>query len=1482
MSLDGKILDTKILDNSKTAMPISTQPSAIHPPGKPSYRYLHRLWYLAGACLLFTLLLQRPALAQSNIPFDSAIVISEIHYNPEQPTERIEFVELYNRGSGAVSLNSWQLDGAIEYKFALGTIIPAGGYLVIAEDPIAIQARYGIVAHGAYTGKLANEGDDVLLRNSLADIVDAVRYQPAFPWPVVGDPPGPSIQLLNPNLDNALGGAWHRAVPTPGQRNSVHTANAAPHIDGVEHAPHSPRSGESVEIVARVIDPDGIRRVAVHYQVVAPGNYIRRHDPAYGSQWSVLPMEHDGDDANLYRMEMPQSVQVHRRLIRYRIEAVDLLGASELAPVRDSVTPNFAYFVYDAVPPFQASIDGGPVGIQSFDFTQMRPLPIYHLIATQADVADALFIPPSAISEGYVGNEYPWFGTLVYNGKVYDHITFRARGGSTRYATGKNMMKFNFNRGHRFQAVDDYGRAYDVKWDKLNLSAVIQQSHRRHRGEQGLFESLGFRLFNSADVEASLTHFVHVRVIDDASENGTNQYEGDFWGLYLAIEQLDGNFLKQHDLADGNLYKMENWTGELNNQGPFAATDKSDLNYFTHTYTAFRPPMEWWRATLDLERYYSYRSIVEAIHHYDIGDGKNYFYFLNPQTNRWSVHPWDLDLTWAAGMPGDGAEPIADRLLHGDLKLEYRNRLRELRDLLFNQEQMNQMIDEHARIINTSANGLNMVDADRAKWDYNPVFESRYIVPKRTVKGDFYSIAEDHTFEGMVDLVKRWVRDRSAWIDANLTADDAHPHTPTIGYIGAPAFPPDNLRFTTSDFSDPQGGHTFKAMEWRLAEVTDPNADNFDPNAPVLYEINALSESGEIDLFVRQWSPPAGIAQPGHTYRARVRMQDKTGRWSHWSAPLQFQAGNPSTPPITTIRISELMYNAPNTDGVAGEYLEYIELTNIGTEAVDLSSARFAAGIEYTFPLNTVLAPNAYLVLAGRHDPFVTIYAFEPFDLFEKRLSNGGEEVVLQDAYGRTVTAVTYDDTEPWPQGADGDGYSLVWETGTGNGSDGWRRSTALRGSPGIADPLPVLINEILADPGTGQQAYVELYNPGSRPADIRFWYLTDGSESTNRYQFGPNSVVPADGYLVVDASVLDNSSESLLHLDRHGQTLILHSATENDRTTGYRHSFRLGAPEQGVALGRYTTTDGREIFWPQQRNTRGEENSDPRVGPVVISEIMYHPNSGEEYVELTNISESTIDLFDHKFPQHTWRLDGIAYSFPPGISLQPQQKIILVTGSPTRICVDYELPPNTQVLGPYTVALGDDGHDLHLLRPGSPRQADEEPPYYPVDRVSFSDDPPWPVAAAGNGSALVRMPLTAWGFEPSNWQAGNTNPLIRGAQLNTTSAMLCSFELRTNMDDQRAELYWVTRQELNVVGYNVWHSINGDRQSAQRIVAEIVRAQAAAEGSTQYMVEVPNSSATSVFWLEAIGPDGQVVEVGRTQPSKPLSTIFLPVVGGR
>ena len=835
--------------------------------------------------------------------------------------------------------------------------------------------------------------------------------------------------------------------PSPGRPNSVFANNGPPQSRQVNHTPQSPKPGEPVTISVKVTDPDGVAAVTLRYQLVNPGDYIGISNVRYASEWTEIPMGlSEGTDT--YTATIAGEMQTHRRLVRYRITVADVPGAAVMVPYIEDPQPNFAYFVYGEVPAYTGAATNSSEPV-TYSPDLLKSVPIYQFITSREHHENALHIPDARQGGGYTGSDYRWEGTMVYDGWVYDHIRFRARGGVWRYAMGKNMWKFDFNRGHRFQARDDYGRKYQTKWDKLNYSACIQQGNFNHRGEQGLFESTGFRLFNLVGVEAPHTHFLHFRVIDREAENGEpdSQFDTDFQGLYLAIEQPDGRFLEEHGLPDGNFYKIENYSGTSNNQGPTQVSDRSDVREFIRGFRNRTPDREWWSANLDVDGAISYHSITEAIHHYDIPFGKNYYYYHNPETGLFQVHPWDLDLTWADNMFGTGKHNIFIKGFerpNDPFNVEFQNRLREVIDLLYNPEQTGMLIDEKASVV-YQPEQPSFVDADRAMWDYNPILRSRYVNSSKAGHGRFYREGTgSRTFAGMINTMKEYVESRGAWlIRQYLENEEEIPQTPVITYSGETGFPPDGLRFQTSAFSSPEGAQ-FAGMKWRVAEVTDPGAEGFAPynrEAPRIYEIESTWESEVLDTFVETLAVPALETRPGRTYRARVRHLDSEGRWSHWSAPVQFVAGDPD---ITAFQaqlvVAELMYNpAPPTTAAEqavtdrNSDFEYLVLQNIGATALDLTNVRLTKGVDFDFAPGTMLGAGEKVFVVKSLAAFTARYGAQVDTIAvagewdrNDNLNDGGENLRVSYGAGAVIREFEYADGAPWPDSADGEGFSLV------------------------------------------------------------------------------------------------------------------------------------------------------------------------------------------------------------------------------------------------------------------------------------------------------------------------------------------------------------------------------------------------------------------------------------------------------------------------
>jgi len=136
--------------------------------------------------LLFLVLSLTPTLRA-----DSPVVFNEIMYHPATNEAQLEWVELQNQLSIDVDMSRWSLDGGIHYVFAEGTIIPSGGYLVIALSPATLTAATGKTnILGPFTDRLANSGEKLQLRNNNQRLMDELTYGADGDWPVAPDGAG--------------------------------------------------------------------------------------------------------------------------------------------------------------------------------------------------------------------------------------------------------------------------------------------------------------------------------------------------------------------------------------------------------------------------------------------------------------------------------------------------------------------------------------------------------------------------------------------------------------------------------------------------------------------------------------------------------------------------------------------------------------------------------------------------------------------------------------------------------------------------------------------------------------------------------------------------------------------------------------------------------------------------------------------------------------------------------------------------------------------------------------------------------------------------------------------------------------------------------------------------------------------------------------------------------------------------------------------
>ena len=185
--------------------------------------------------------------AQNNPARNTDIVINEIMADPPSNQRDGEFIELYNRGVATVDVGGWRLDEAVNYTFPLNTLIPPGGYLVIAANKQHLNSAYpGLAAVGDWSGSLGNGGELIRLLDQDGNLANAVDYRFGGEWPELANGNGTSLELVNPATDNRFGGAWRDSDESQKSTFQTFTINGGTYLKGVGNG--SPGTDDEIRI----------------------------------------------------------------------------------------------------------------------------------------------------------------------------------------------------------------------------------------------------------------------------------------------------------------------------------------------------------------------------------------------------------------------------------------------------------------------------------------------------------------------------------------------------------------------------------------------------------------------------------------------------------------------------------------------------------------------------------------------------------------------------------------------------------------------------------------------------------------------------------------------------------------------------------------------------------------------------------------------------------------------------------------------------------------------------------------------------------------------------------------------------------------------------------------------------------------------------------------------------------------------------------
>lgn len=234
-------------------------------------------------------------------------------------------------------------------------------------------------------------------------------------------------------------------------------------------------------------------------------------------------------------------------------------------------------------------------------------------------------------------------GTLKVADEIYENVGIRYKGNSSFHGVSppKKPFKVDFNRyvsGQHLHGVKKLNFANSL-WDPSMMREV-----------------LAYDTFAAAGCPASRTSHVKLYV----SVPGI--YEREFFGVYIAIEQVDKVYLTDRFSDNsGNLYKAAMWGADLKWLGggsaPYrecyekksneALDDWSDLIHFIDVLNntdgaSFGTEIE---KVFNVDGFLSYLAANTVLSNLDSVAGRNCNFYLynNPATGRFEFIPWDLN-----------------------------------------------------------------------------------------------------------------------------------------------------------------------------------------------------------------------------------------------------------------------------------------------------------------------------------------------------------------------------------------------------------------------------------------------------------------------------------------------------------------------------------------------------------------------------------------------------------------------------------------------------------------------------------------------------------------------------------------------------------------------------------------------------------------------------------------------------------------------
>jgi hypothetical protein len=1023
-----------------------------------------------------------------------------------------EWIELYNRSASSVSLDNWELDGAVDFTFPAGTQISAGGYLVIARDLADFTAKFpGVTALGEFSGSLANSGDQLRLLDQWNNPVDQVSYLDGAPWPKASDGGGSSLELRHPELDNSSPSSWEASNNEDESDWKTYTYTLAAHTPT-----YRPSQNNFHELRLGLLDGGEI--LIDDFSVIEEPNGAALELIANGSfettaGWRLLGTHQDShivNDAGNNALKVVASSRFN--YLNNLIES-NLTSGGSLR----NITNGTEYQIS-----FRAKwLSGSPQFRFEFYYNKLAQLVILDQPASHGT--------PGAQNSSYSSTVGPTLTKLLHQPAVptsSEPITISVQADDPD-GLDSLSLKYSVN-------VGSFQSATMTSTDGLNYTATLpaQSNNAIIQFYVDALDLAGNTTF-APPLGPDSRALIKVTSPNSGGSKQSirvNMLTAEANAMHVEKDILDNQrrgctiIIDEEEIAydSGIRLRGSMWSRRGGNVGFNLKLPADHLYRGVHSSITLRN---------GLRREITVKHIINAAGglHDNYNDIVQFNGHLSSYNSRSRLEMTRFGGDYLDGLPGgngddgtvfkmegirifqttqDGSRdtpklpfPIGwvssyDLADQGDLKEDYRHSLRINTGL--DRDDYTDII-EMAKLFSLSGTALEEAAPEIINVD---MWTRQFAMLSLCGVGDTYSQGNPHNFnfycrpDGIVDPMpwdwdNHYGRSTSAslWGNRNVAKLFARPvftriyhghlHdmvtttfnsaylTPWFEHLGSCA----GQNYTSSlGYVSQRGNYVLSRLPSEIPfSITSNGGSDFD------HDGSTVTLSGEAwinarEIIIDGTSSPLPLTWiDANSWEVQVPLFPGANPITLTALDYQGEPAGTDTITVTntstvepasasSLVISEIHYHPADN-----ELEEFIELQNIHPSAtIDLTGVTFTAGIDFEFSGGTLLMPGERILIVLNLAAFQARYGagLNVAGIFDNltKLSNGGERIRLETSSGVLIQELTYDDGNTWPSSADGDGPSLVLILPTSNPdhdvATNWRSNTVIGGTPGTTDSV--------------------------------------------------------------------------------------------------------------------------------------------------------------------------------------------------------------------------------------------------------------------------------------------------------------------------------------------------------------------------------------------------------------------------------------------